>query len=339
MNNIQAISRENSVARRLTDAKVRNWPVVRLAVYPFVFLFLISAQADAASTIYNMDRFLQEPHPFSNSARGQQPGPAPQAPAKSVSPGQGTPGSSPSSPDMDDLDLQPDEMAEENVNDPLEPVNRAFFEFNELLAKYLLGPVARGYNAILPLEARTAFKNFLDNLKEPVVLANDLLQAEWKRGFDVSMRLVINSTLGIVGFIDVADKFGFEKHNEDFGQTLAVWGIGEGFYLVLPVFGPSNPRDAIGKMVVDGYFDPLGYYLDNTDREYVSYALTGVNGIVTYASLVDQIDNLRDTSIDFYGAMRSLYRQRRQSEISNGRINGQMNINPGLDGDLDDPLK
>ena len=223
-------------------------------------------------------------------------------------------------------------LAEYNkINDPIEPTNRFIFSFNQGLDKGIIKPVTSLYRALFPEVVRTGVHNFLNNLKTPVVLANDLLQGEFKRGYDTSMRLVINSTAGVLGFIDVAEKLGYAKHREDFGQTLAVWGIGEGFYLVLPIFGPSNPRDAFGKLVVDPYFDPLGYYLDNTDREEIGYALTGARGFTGYAAFVDQIDELRENSLDFYGALRSLYRQRRNDEIKNGRSNEMPNIDPGLE--------
>jgi phospholipid-binding lipoprotein MlaA len=164
-----------------------------------------------------------------------------------------------------------------------------------------------------------------------VVLANDLLQGELKRGYATTMRMVINSTAGILGFIDIAKNLGFEEHNEDFGQTLAVWGVGEGFYLVLPIFGPSNPRDVLGKMLVDPYLDPLGYYFNNTDREEIGSGNITARGFTNYAAFVEQIDELRKSSLDFYGALRSLYRQRRNSEIKNGGFDDLPNIDSILD--------
>jgi phospholipid-binding lipoprotein MlaA len=289
-----------------------------------VAAFCTTSETNAASTIYNMDRLLGEPHPFA--------APQPTLPkTKSVVKPGVTPHAKPAplvrknkipKKDEDDLDL--DDLGPSNNtvgkgdNDPIEPLNRAIFGFNEILVKYLIGPIAEGYNAALPNPIREAIRNFLSNLNGPVILANDLLQGELKRGYDTSARMIINSTAGALGFFDVAEKLGFAKHREDFGQTLAVWGIGEGFYLVLPVFGPSNPRDALGRFLIDPFFDPLGYYLRNTDREEIGYGLTGARGLTGYANIVDQINELRENSLDFYGALRSLYRQRRQSEIRNG---------------------
>jgi len=307
----------------------RKLAFVLAAIY-LAALFGAASNSEAATTIYNMDRFLNEPHPFAKPQAQPQIQRQPQQPVPATST---PPTSTKDQEDGLDLDdLGPGvEAAVEDVNDPLEPFNRVMFGFNEFLAEYLIGPLARGYNAAIPNPAREAFRNFLSNLNSPVILANDLLQGELKRGYATTMRMLINSTAGIVGFIDVAKKLGFEKHNEDFGQTLAVWGLGEGFYLVLPVFGPSNPRDALGKLLVDPFLDPLGYYLDNTDREEVGYAITGVRGFTNYAAFVDQIDELRNSSLDFYGALRSLYRQLRNSEIKNGGGDDLPNLDPILD--------
>jgi len=259
-----------------------------------------------ASTIYDMSRFLNEPHPFT----------VPHAQSAPVSPAPSAPGLLAELPE-DDGYVPP--AIEAEANDPIEPVNRFFFGFNELFYKYLLGPVARGYNAVTPEPVRGSVRNFLSNLKLPVVIVNDLLQGEVKRGLKATGRLVVNTTVGVAGLFDVAEKVGLEKHSEDFGQTLAVWGVGEGFYLVLPIFGPSNPRDAVGKLFVDGYFDPVSLYLENTDQDTISYVLMGVRGVTDYANVVEDLDRLREQSVDFYGTMRSLYRQRRAGEISNGR--------------------
>ncbi|MDA0240048.1 MAG: VacJ family lipoprotein [Proteobacteria bacterium] len=261
--------------------------------------------------LYNMDRALNKPHPF--TAAG-----LPVQPIQPISPGPST-----SLPVADPVEELFEGKKEAGDNDPLESMNRFFFGFNEVLNIVLLGPIARGYNAVFPKVIRTGIASFMDNLSSPVVLANDLLQGEFRRAGDTTARLAINSTVGILGIIDVAEKLGFEKHREDFGQTMAVWGVGEGFYLVLPIFGPSNPRDAIGIFGVDPFFDPLGYYLSNTNRDEFAYARTGINGLVTYAGIVDDLDRVRETSVDFYGALRSLYRQRRESEIRNNKVDEQ----------------
>ena len=210
---------------------------------------------------------------------------------------------------------------EEAVNDPLESMNRAIFEVNEGLQDVLLRPIAKFYNANVNLTVRQRISNFLDNLSSPVIFANDLLQGEFKRALTTFGRAIINTTIGIVGFADVAaSEFGIERHSEDFGQTLAVYGMGEGFYLVLPIFGPSSPRDAIGKLVIDPYLDPLGLWLGNTDRQNIEYTLTGAKGLDEYAGIVDELNQVKKTSVDYYAAVRSLYRQKRKTEINNGSI-------------------
>ena len=207
----------------------------------------------------------------------------------------------------------------EAVNDPLESMNRAIFEFNEGLQDVLLRPIAKFYNANVNLTVRQGISNFLDNLSSPVIFANDLLQGEFERALTTFGRAIINTTIGIVGFADVAASgLEIERHGEDFGQTLAVYGMGEGFYLVLPIFGPSSPRDAIGKFVIDSYLDPLGLWLDNTDRQNIEYTLAGAEGLDEYAGIVDELNQVKKTSVDYYAAVRSLYRQKRKTEINNG---------------------
>ena len=209
---------------------------------------------------------------------------------------------------------------EEEVNDPLESLNRVIFDFNEIIQDAILRPIAKFYNENFSATFRRALSNFLDNLSTPVILANDILQGEFKRALDTFGRAFVNTTVGMFGLADVASDLGVERHEEDFGQTLAVHGVGEGFYLVLPILGPSNPRDAVGKLLVDPYLDPLGLWLDNTDRDEYSISLTVVGGIDEYAGIVDELNQVKKTSVDYYAAIRSLYRQKRKTEINNGSI-------------------
>ena len=208
-------------------------------------------------------------------------------------------------------------VEENDVNDPIEPVNRFIFGFNEFFYAILLRPISKLYN-VLPQFVREAVSNVLDNVSSPVVLANDVLQGEGKRALQTTGRFLINSTAGLAGLFDVAEKMGIPEHDEDFGQTLGVWGVGEGFYLVLPLLGPSSPRDAVGKLVVDPFFDPLGLWLNNTDRNEIAWGLVGARAIDEYAGLVDELEQIKKTSIDYYAAIRSMYRQKRESEIKNG---------------------
>ena len=285
-----------------------------------------SAPAGFGSTLYDMDALLNQRNPFDTSpAPAAPPRPAPLQTVQGMSPpvqAVGTPPATPASnmPDLPDLYADSDDIpgiTDLDGRDPLEPLNRGIFAFNEFVYEYLLTPLARGYNKVVPEPIRTSLDNMISNLNGPVVLANDLLQGEFKRAGDTTARFFINSTLGVLGTVDVADDLGFKKHSEDFGQTLGAWGLDEGFYLVLPLLGPSNPRDAVGKLFVDGYFDPLGYYLSETDNDEWGYVRSGVGGFTEYTGIVDDLDNLRETSVDFYGALRSLYRQRRAAQIRN----------------------
>jgi len=208
---------------------------------------------------------------------------------------------------------------EDDVNDPLESVNRVIFGFNEIVYEFLLTPVATTYNTVLHETVRSGVSNAIDNISSPVTLVNDILQFELDRALTTIARFVVNTIAGIGGIADVASSIGLEEHSEDFGQTLGSYGVGEGLYLVLPLLGPSNPRDAIGDLVVDPYFDPLGLYLSNTDRDAAGYARTGVSAVSEFAGLMGELSQIKSTSVDYYAAIRSLYRQKRVAEISNGR--------------------
>lgn len=203
------------------------------------------------------------------------------------------------------------------INDPLEPTNRVIHGFNQGLQKALLRPMAKGYKAVIPAPARKGIGNALRNVRGPVIFANDLMQGEGKRAGDTLARFVINSTLGIAGLFDVAARMGIERHDEDFGQTLAVWGVGEGAYLELPVLGPSNVRDGIG-LGVDILLDPLFWILRSENLNYVNYIRRGVEGIDLLATNLDEIEDLERSSLDYYAALRSAYRQDREAEIRNG---------------------
>ncbi len=219
-----------------------------------------------------------------------------------------------SKPPPDDLEAR---RYYKEINDPLEPMNRQILKFNRGFEKVVLTPVAKTYRAVLPAPARKGVYNVLHNLRSPVIFGNDVMQGEGKRAGNTLLRFVVNSTLGIGGLFDVATRMGIESHDEDFGQTLAVHGIGEGFYLVLPIFGPSSPRDGIG-LAVDILIDPIFWILRSENLNYVNYIRTGVEGVDIYARNLDQLEELKRTSLDYYAALRSTYRQNRRSEILNG---------------------
>ncbi|MDY0881306.1 VacJ family lipoprotein [Dongia soli] len=209
-------------------------------------------------------------------------------------------------------------QAYNEANDPLEPMNRYFFELNNFFDEILLKQFAGYYNIALPTVAKDSIRNALRNLNSPVILANDLFQGEGSRAGDTSMRFVINSTLGIGGLIDVAKMMGYNYHDEDFGQTLAVWGTGEGPYLTLPVIGPSNPRDLAGRGV-DKVLDPLTWVGYIYDVGYINTIRSGLDTVDTRARNMQALDELKKGSIDFYATIRSLYRQQRNDAIRNGR--------------------
>lgn len=225
----------------------------------------------------------------------------------------------------DELNIDPDQFAkveidpEDELNDPLEPVNRVIFDFNDHVQTYLLSPLAKGFNYI-PEVPRKSIGSMLQNAQLPVTFVNDILQLEGKRALTTLSRFILNSTVGIAGAYDFAAEVGIQGHTEDFGQTLAVYGVPEIAYLVLPIFGPSNPRDGVGKIFVDGFFDPLSIYLDETlDADGADFAIAGGRGFTEYAAVVEDLEQLKRTSVDYYAAIRSLYRQRRAAEISNGK--------------------
>ncbi|HTO83387.1 MAG TPA: VacJ family lipoprotein [Methylomirabilota bacterium] len=212
----------------------------------------------------------------------------------------------------------PDALAAfKEANDPLEPMNRYFFEVNYAADELLFKPLAGWYYVALPNFAQDGIRNALRNLRTPVILANDLFQGETDRAGTTFGRFLVNSTLGVGGLFDIASRMGMEFHDEDFGQTLAVHGVGEGPYLMLPLFGPSNPRDLAGT-VVDTFLNPLTYVGIFTDVKNVGLATTGLSLLDERARNLKTLDQIRKGSLDYYATIRSLYRQRRQDEIHNG---------------------
>ena len=201
----------------------------------------------------------------------------------------------------------------EKVNDPYEPFNRSMLDFNLAVDKVVLRPVTSLYRATVPDSLQDNFHNFLENLRSPVIFVNDILQGEFDRAGTTLVRFLINSTIGLLGFNDFATENGVEKHAEDFGQTLASWDVGSGPYLVLPIFGPSNPRDGIG-LLGDILMDPFTWLAPLEVRVGRS-ALTTVD---KRSQKYNQINDLEKNSLDLYSAIRSLYRQRRTDEIRNG---------------------
>jgi phospholipid-binding lipoprotein MlaA len=203
--------------------------------------------------------------------------------------------------------------AGERYYDPFEPVNRGIFVFNQAIDEMLLKPAARLYILVMPDRGQIIVSNIIANLKSPVILANDLLQGDLDRAQTTIARFAVNTILGFGGMGDVAADLGAPGHGEDFGQTAAIYGIGSGPYLMLPFFGPSNLRDAIGK-VADTFLDPLDYALDNRG----AFTRAGLEGLEMRAEFLDVSEALEKTSIDYYASIRSVFSQNRAYEIRNG---------------------
>jgi phospholipid-binding lipoprotein MlaA len=215
--------------------------------------------------------------------------------------------------------------AYQEANDPIEPLNRYFFELNRGLDQLFLRPVAEIYRGVLPRPVRDGVRNVVYNLRSPIIFANDLLQGETERAGDTFGRFLANTFIGMGGIFDVAGgeyadnpKSTIPFHNEDFGQTLAVWGVDEGPYLVLPVLGPSPVRDTAG-IAGDAVLDPFTWVLANEHVLGFDIARYAARGIDMRSRNIETIDEIERSSIDFYATVRSLYRQRRAAEIANGR--------------------
>lgn len=215
--------------------------------------------------------------------------------------------------DDDFADFLPDAQGEAAAADPLEDINRPIFEMNLTLDRYVMRPVTRMYMEA-PQPARNGVSNVLNNLQSPVILVNDLLQGEMSRAGATFGRFFINSVFGLFGVFDLADEMGLPGHKEDFGQTLASYGVGPGPYVVLPFLGPSNVRDVAGR-VFDRAIDPRNVVVPAG----ASGGVTGVSLINTRSRTIDETETLEETSLDLYAAVRSLYSQNREFEIRNGR--------------------
>jgi phospholipid-binding lipoprotein MlaA len=206
-------------------------------------------------------------------------------------------------------------------NDRLEPFNRTMFRFDQGLDAVLIRPIVWVYDTIFPNFVRVRVTNILDNVRSPITLVNDILQGEGHRAGQTMARLMINTTVGIGGMFDVANTSAhIPEHTEDFGQTLAVWGVASGSYLYLPLLGPSSIRDGLGLGVDSFAFDPIAWYSYNPHNlSWVQYAELGATLIDAKSTTKKTTDELKESSIDFYATLRSAYWQYRAKEIRNGR--------------------
>ncbi|HEV2676658.1 MAG TPA: VacJ family lipoprotein [Aliidongia sp.] len=204
--------------------------------------------------------------------------------------------------------------AADDTNDPYESVNRVIFDVNMSIDKYFFEPVAEGYRWVLPTVVRTGISNVLRNLKGPLIMANDLLEGNPQRFGDTFGRFMMNTFFGLGGLIDVGTDAKIPYHDADFGMTLAVWGVGSGPYLVLPLLNSSNPRDGIA-YGLESYADPVSIELRAHDMGEGNYVRLGVGLISERANHIEDIDELKRSSLDFYATVRSLYWQSRNADI------------------------
>ena len=214
------------------------------------------------------------------------------------------------------------------ANECFEGVSRGVLKFNMGLDKALFKPIAKGYRA-LPVPVRMGTSNAVENLRSLLTLSNNILQGDWNLAGNTAGRFAINSTVGILGFFDPAEKMGFEKKSrEDFGQTLAIWGSGTGCYFVLPVLGPTTARDALG-LVGNTFLDPVYQITHNTEvmdqsySEHNYYYYKGTDAVDFRSKNIESIESLEKNSIDFYASVKSLYLQNRLQKISNEEISNK----------------
>jgi phospholipid-binding lipoprotein MlaA len=206
--------------------------------------------------------------------------------------------------------------ATQGNKDPLEPMNRGIYKFNDTVDKAAIKPVAGAYKAVVPSPVRTGVNNFFSNLGTVVTLINNLLQLKLDKAMTDAGRLAINTTFGIAGLIDVASMDGVEKNNEDFGQTLAYWGWENSTYVVLPLLGPSTLRDTGGLVVDSAFFDPI-YYVEDVPARNSALALKFLDRRSQYLPASDLLD---EAALDPYAFMRDAYLQRRNSQAHDGEV-------------------
>ncbi len=201
------------------------------------------------------------------------------------------------------------------INDPFENYNRKVFSFNKAVDAAFINPVVKTYKTVVPNPAQTGLDNALKNLRSPTTFMNEVLQGDLDGAGNVLKRAVINTLLGFGGIFDLAGHEGIMYEAEDFGQTLASWGVDHGPYLVVPVIGPSSTRDYAG-FFVDSIADPLRWYAHNVDKEGIYYGKVALDYLNLRASLIDVLEELEASSIDYYAATRSAYYQRREALVN-----------------------
>ena len=218
------------------------------------------------------------------------------------------------------------------IYDPIEPANRLVFAVNETLDTFVLQPTAYVYREAVPDPVRDMVRNFLNWLKSPVVFGNNLFQRDWPAAEVTVSRFIANAPM--FGFIDNASGLGLAYKEEDFGQTLGVYGATDGPYIVLPVLGPSNVRDTVG-LVVDHFLDPINYIGERDARNQFQIGRRIAGAVDFRARNFETINELKETSVDYYARVRTIYKQSRDAQIGN-RAPAGMTRGPGSSGEFDE---
>lgn len=211
----------------------------------------------------------------------------------------------------------------EEPYDPIEPVNRAIFSFNDTVDVHVLEPVGRAYRNNVPDTIQTGIGNFFLNLRYPSYLVSDVVQGKFQQALDHTGRFLINSTIGILGFIDFATDMGLPDHEEDFGIALAYHGVPAGPYLMLPILGPSNVRDGVGR-IVDAFLDPIGWVgyssLSSGTKVAIAASALGLKLVHTRAGLLQAVEAAKESSVDYYLFMQGAYYQHRYGLLTDGKV-------------------
>ncbi len=200
------------------------------------------------------------------------------------------------------------------TNDPLEPANRVGYAINDAVDTAVAEPIARGYRAAVPAPVRTGVRNVLNNLNAPIVFVNDTLQGKPRRAGDMLVRFLVNSTVGVAGIFDVAGAAGYKQHGGGAGVTMALWGVGEGMFLYVPLIGPTNARDLSG-FGFDVASDPLSWVTGGVLLSAADWARYGFGVVDLREQALDPIDSIKKSALDPYATFRSLARQHRAAEI------------------------
>lgn len=209
---------------------------------------------------------------------------------------------------------------DEEFNDPYEEINRSIFHFNQNVDRAALVPAAKTYRTVVPPPMRQSVYDFLRNLNGPVIFFHDVLQGQVGLAAETFGRLAINTTVGVGGMFDIATRLGIPHHTNDMGITLANYGVYEGPYIMLPVLGPSNPRDLAG-MIADSFIDPGDYVAGEHNLWWAALSRSVVSGIDTRSRNIESLEDIEKTSLDYYATIRSLFRQRRAAQIRHEQSN------------------